>query len=70
MKNPTIFERIRLGDIFKKPIDFPKSEIKDPIIKSGAKLQFEGGTPKEKYEAMLKLHQEIDARVCLQLKTK
>jgi len=69
MKNPTIFERIMLGDLFKKPIDFPKSKIDNPIIKSGATLKFEGGTPKEKFDAMVKLHQEINARVCLELKT-
>ncbi len=62
MKNPTIFERIMLGDIFKKPIDFPKSEIKEPIIKGGAKLKFEGGTFKERFDALVGLQQEIKSR--------
>jgi len=59
MKSKTIFDRINFYDLFRKPIDFPKSKIDNPIIKSGAKLAFKGGTAKESYEALVSLKEEL-----------
>lgn len=66
MKPKTLIERLNFSDLFSKPKVFPKSEIANPIIAGGAKLVFPGGTPKERYEALVSLQSEIHSRVKLQ----